>query len=55
MRNSVPRIATDLREVAKAVLQMGHGLRCDPEAIAIAKDEIAVRLNRLANELERQR
>lgn len=33
--------------------RIGDGYRCDPETIALAKDEIATRLAGLARQMER--
>jgi hypothetical protein len=41
----------ELQDLARAVRRIGSGFRCDPETIAIAKDEIAHRLNGIARRL----
>jgi hypothetical protein len=46
------RPADRLHELARAVRQIGTGHRCDPERIAIAKDEIAHELVILARRLD---
>ncbi len=46
-------ISTRLRDLARDVRRIGNGYRCDPEAIAIRKDEIAKKLAAIARELER--
>lgn len=44
-------IMADLQELARDVRRIGSGFRCDPEAIAMAKDEIAHRLTGLARRI----
>jgi hypothetical protein len=41
----------ELQELARAVRRIGSGFRCDPETIAIAKDEIAHKLTGIARRL----
>lgn len=48
-----PDIPQALRDAARDVRRIGDGYRTNPEAIAIAKDEIANRLVRLAEHLAR--
>ena len=45
-------LAEELRELALDVRRLGNGFRQDPEALCIAKDEIAKRLAGLARQVE---
>jgi hypothetical protein len=42
---------SELQELAGAVRRLGSGFRCDPETIAIDKDDIAYRLTGIARRL----
>jgi hypothetical protein len=46
-----PTVSARLNELARDVWRIGDGHRTNPEAIAIAKDDIAHRLAALAKEL----
>jgi hypothetical protein len=47
-----PNVPEELRDLARAVRRIGDGYRCDPETVALAKDEIATRLAGLARQME---
>ena len=46
-------VPDQLRVRARAVRQIGDGWHDDPEAVAIAKDDVAKRLVAIARELDR--
>ncbi len=48
-------LAEDLRQLASDVWRIGDGVRHDPEAVYLAKDSIAKRLEALARQIERRR
>lgn len=54
MRPPLPTTARELFQLAADVRRIGCGLRHTPEQIAVAKDEIATRLVRLAVEADRR-
>lgn len=45
-------VPEELRDLARQVRRIGCGFRSDPETIALVKDDIALRLGRLARRLE---
>ncbi len=47
-------LAEDLRQLASDVWRIDDGARHDPEAVYIAKDAIAKRLEALARQIERR-
>ena len=54
VRKEIPTdfAASELRELARSVRRIHDPFRTDPERVAIAKDEIAARLFRLAEVME---
>ncbi len=53
-RDSGAHTADELRSLARDVRRIGDGFRDNPEAIAIAKDDVVHRLVALARRVERQ-
>lgn len=45
-------LAEDLRQLASEVWRIGDGARHDPEAVYLAKDSIAKRLEAIAREID---
>jgi hypothetical protein len=48
-----PKIAAQLREIARAVRRIGDPFRADPETLCIQKDEVSRRLIAVAALVER--
>jgi len=50
-RDKSRQVAVELRQIAGDVRRIGDGYRTNPEAVAIAKDDIAKRLATITREL----
>jgi len=48
-----PVLAERLRDLAWRVRRIGDGIRANPEAVCIAKDEVSKELRRIADDVAR--